>query len=96
MTAMFAYYRQRRAVFLLAILICLVAVNVHAAAHLGAGSVECEFCSNQYDSSDVIVATEVTGLVLPVPPKPFERRIQHARALLYLAAQQRGPPPSFS
>ena len=88
--------RQCRAAFLLAILICLVAVNVHAAAHLGAGSVECEFCSSSHDPLDVIVASDASSLVLPPVLKPVEQRIQQLRVAPFFSVQQRGPPLSIS
>ncbi len=88
--------QQCRVGFLAAILICLVAVNVHAAAHLGAGSVECEFCSNYHDPSDVIVFAEANSLLLPAKPKPFEQRMQYFRVAPCFSVQQRGPPSSIS
>lgn len=88
--------QKRRAVFLAAILIGLVAVNVHAEAHLGAGSIECEFCSNYHDPSDVIVSAEANSLLLPPTPRPFEQRMQHFRVAPCFSAQQRGPPSSNS
>ena len=84
--------RQFRAAFILAILICLIAVNVHAMAHLGAGSVECEFCSSHNDPSDVIVAGEASRLLLSPTPKPIERRIQQVLSQPFYAVRQRGPP----
>jgi len=89
-------FRQYRTALLLATLICLVAVNVHAAAHLGAGSVECEFCSTSHDPSDVIIALEASSLMLPPAPKPFEQRSQQPRVAPFFSVQQRGPPLSTS
>jgi len=89
-------FRQYRTALLPAILICLVAVNVHAAAHLGAGSVECEFCSSSHDPSDVIVASEAGSLLLPPAAKPFEQRTQQLRVAPFFSVQQRGPPLSTS
>ena len=93
---MISKLQQRRAAFLAAILICLVAVNVHAAAHLGAGSVECEYCSTNHDPSDVIVSAEANSLLLPPALKPFEQRMQHFRLAPGFSIQQRGPPSSIS
>jgi len=84
--------RQYRNALLSAILICLVAVNVHAAAHLGAGSIECEFCSTSHDPSDAIVGSEANSLLLPPAPKLFERRFQQLRVAPFFSVQQRGPP----
>lgn len=84
--------RQRRAAFLSAILICLVAVNVHALAHLDAGSVECEFCSTHNDPLDVIVAGEPSRLLMMPAPKPFERQLQQVLAEPFYSVHQRGPP----
>ncbi len=89
-------FQQRRAAMLSAILICLVVVNVHAAAHLGTGSIECELCSTNHDPSDVIVAEEASCLLLPPAPKPFEQREQHFRVAPCFSVQQRGPPSLFS
>lgn len=88
--------RQYRLVFLPAILICLVAVNVHAAAHLGAGSVECGFCSTNHDPADVIVASDMGSLALPPAQKPVEQRIQQLPGTPCFSVQQRGPPLSNS
>ena len=88
--------QQRHAAFLAAILICLVAMNVHAAAHLGTGSVECEFCSTSHDPSDAIVAAEVNSLLLPPAPNPIEQRMLHLRVAPCFSVQQRGPPSSIS
>ena len=88
--------QKRRAAFLAAILISFVAVNAHAAAHLGAGSVECEFCSNYHDPSDVIVFAEANSLLLPPKSEPFEQRMQYFRAVPCFSVQQRGPPSSIS
>ena len=88
--------QKRRAALLAAILISLVAVNVHAAAHLGAGSVECEFCSTIHDPSDVIVAAGANSLLLPPTPRPFEQRMQDFRVAPCFSVQQRGPPSSIS
>jgi hypothetical protein len=93
---MMSKFQKRRAAFLAAILLCLVAVNVHAAAHLGAGSVECEFCSTNHDPSDVIVAAEANSLLLPPTPKPFEQGTQYFRVTPCFSVQQRGPPSSIS
>jgi len=84
--------RQYRAAFLPAILLCLVAVNVHAVAHLGAGSVECEFCSMHNDPLDVIVVGEASRLLIAPTPKPFERRILQILATPFYSVHQRGPP----
>jgi len=88
--------QKRRAAFLAAILISLVAVNIHAAAHLGTGSVECEFCSTNHDPSDAIVAAEVNSLLLPPALNPIEQRILHLRVAPCFSVQQRGPPSSIS
>jgi len=88
-------FQHRRAAFLTAILICLVAVNVHAAAHLGTGSIECEFCSTSHDPSDVIVAAEANCLLPPPAPQPFEQRIQQLRVACFFPVRQRGPPLSI-
>ena len=84
--------RQFRAAFILAILICLIAVNVHAMAHLGAGSVECEFCSSHNDPSDVIVAGEASRLLMVPTPKLIERRTQQILSEPCYSVRQRGPP----
>lgn len=84
--------RQYRAAFLPAILLCLVAVNVHAVAHLGAGSVECEFCSSHNDPSDVIVAGEASHLLMTPTPKLIERQIQQILSEPFYSVRQRGPP----
>ena len=89
---MLTILRQCRATFLPAILICLIAVNVHAVAHLGAGSVECEFCSSHNDPSDVIVAAEACRLLMLPPPEPFGRRIQQVLSEPFYSVHQRGPP----
>ena len=96
LAVMMSKFQQRRAAFLAAILISLVAVNVHAAAHLGAGSVECEFCSTNHDPSDAIVSAEASGLLLPPKSEPFEQRMQYFRAVPCFSVQQRGPPSSIS
>jgi len=93
---MISIFQQRRAVLLAAILICLVAVNVHAAAHLGAGSVECEFFSTHHDPSDVIVSAKANSLLLPPTQTPFVQRMQHFRAAPCFSVQQRGPPSLIS
>ena len=84
--------RQYRAALIPAILICLIAVNVHAVAHLGAGSVECEFCSSHNDPSDVIVAAEACRLSVLPPPEPFGRPIQQILSEPFYSLHQRGPP----
>ena len=84
--------RQYRAALIPAILICLLAVNVHAVAHLGAGSVECEFCSSHNDPSDVIVAGEASRLLMAPTPKLIERRIQQILSEPFYPVRQRGPP----
>ena len=88
--------RQRRATFLPAILICLVAVNAHAVAHLDAGSVECEFCSSQHDPSDALVAAETSCLSLPSALKPYAQRTRILLAAPFISTRQRGPPLSTS
>ena len=93
---MISKFLQHRAVFLAVILISLVAVNVHAAAHLGAGSVECEFCSTIHDPSDVIAAAEANSLLLPPTLRPFEQRMQYFRVAPCFSVRQRGPPSSIS
>lgn len=85
-------FRQYRIALLPAILICLVAVNVHATAHLGAGSVECEFCASSHDPSDVIVDSAANSLLLPPAPKPIERQLRQLRVAPFFSFQQRGPP----
>jgi len=84
--------RQYRTVLVPAILICLLAVNVHPVAHLGAGSVECEFCSSHNDPSNVIVAGEASRLLWTPTPKPFERLTQQVLAEPFYSVRQRGPP----
>jgi hypothetical protein len=96
LVVMMSKFQKRRAAVLAAILICLVAVNVHAAAHLDAGSVECEFCSTYHDPLDVIVAAEANSVLLPPTLKPFEQRMQHSRVAPCFSVQQRGPPSSIS
>jgi hypothetical protein len=87
---------RHRVSFLPAILICLVVVNAHAAAHLGAGSVECEFCSTSHDPLDVIVTAEASCLLLPPTPKAIEQRIQQLRVAPFFSVRQRGPPSLIS
>jgi len=96
LVVMMSKFQKRRAAILAAILISLVAVNVHAAAHLGTGSVECEFCSTHHDPSDVIVAAEANCLLLPPAPNLFIQRKQQCRVAPCFSVQQRGPPSSFS
>jgi hypothetical protein len=93
---MISKFQQHRAAILAAILISLVAVNVHAAAHLGAGSVECEFCSTNHDPSDVIASAETSSLLLPPTPKAFEQRMLHFRVAPRFTVRQRGPPSFIS
>lgn len=89
-------FQQRRAAVLLAILICLAAVNVHAVSHLGTGSVECEFCSTHNDPSDVIVAAKASCLLLPPAATLVAQRKQHLHVAPCFSVQQRGPPSSIS
>jgi len=84
--------RQYHAAFIPAILICLIAVNVHAVAHLGAGSVECEFCSSHNDPLDVIAAGEASRLLMVPTAKPIERQIQQILSEPFYSVRQRGPP----
>lgn len=87
---------QFRVLFLQVIVTCLFAVNVHAAAHLGADSVDCKFCSTHHDPPDAIIAVEASGLLLPATPKQFEKRIAQLWGAPCFSVQQRGPPLSDS